>query len=56
MKIMEKDPVNKRYHLVPSQVRYAPSLTNPLLDGIKNTVDIFSEFSSIILKSLNKNK
>ena len=56
MKIIEKDPVNKRYHLVPSQVRYAPSLTNPLLDGIKNTVDIFSEFSSIILKSLNKNK
>ncbi len=56
MKIIEKDPVNKRYHLVPSQVRYAPSLTNPLLDGIKNTVDIFSKFSSIILKSLNKNK
>ena len=56
MKTIEKDPVNKRYHLVPSQVRYAPSLTNPLLDGIKNTVDIFSEFSSIILKSLNKNK
>ncbi len=56
MKIIEKDPVNKRYHLVPSQVRYAPSLTNPLLDGIKHTINIFSGFSSILLKSLSKSR
>jgi len=55
MKIMEKDPISKRYNLVPFQLKSASSPTNPILDGIKQTINIFSEFSSIILRSLNKN-
>ena len=54
MKMVEKNPVTKRYNLIPAQTRSAPSPANPILDGIKHTVNIFSEFSSIILKSLNK--
>ena len=54
MKMVEKNPVTKRYNLIPVQTRSAPSPANPILDGIKHTVNIFSEFSSIILKSLNK--
>ena len=56
MKIVEKNPVTKRYNLIPVQTRSAPSPANPILDGIKHTINIFSEFSSILLKSLNKNR
>jgi len=54
MKIIEKNPVSKRYHLIPAQIKYAPSPANPILNGIKNTIDLFSDFSSIFLRSLNK--
>ena len=56
MKIIEKDLVTKRYNLIPSQIKSAPSHANPILDGIRNTINIFSEFSSILLKSLNKSR
>jgi hypothetical protein len=54
MKMVEKDLVTKRYNLIPAQIKSAPSNVNLILDGIKNTINIFSEFSSIFLKSLNK--
>ena len=54
MKVMEKNLVTKRYNLIPGQMKSAPSPDNPMLDGIKHTINIFSEFSSILLKSLNK--
>jgi hypothetical protein len=53
MKIVEKDPVTKRYNLISTQIKSTPS-NNLILDGMKDTIDIFSEFSSILLKSLNK--
>ena len=56
MKVLEKDPVTKRYYLIPSQLSTIPasSSTNILLDGIKYTISIFSEFSSTLLKTLAK--
>jgi hypothetical protein len=54
MKIVEKNLVTKRYNLIPGQMKSAPSPDNPMLDGIKHTINIFSDFSSILLKSLNK--
>ena len=56
MKVLEKDPLTKRYYLVPTQLSIVStsSSSNILLDGIKNTTSIFSEFSSILLKSLAK--
>ena len=56
MKIMEKDSVTKRYNLIPAQTKFVPTLANPILDGIKHTINIFSEFSSMLLRSLNQNK
>jgi len=57
MEIMEKNPVTKRYNLIPGQMKSTPSYyDNSMLNGIKNTINIFSEFSSIVLKSLNKSK
>ena len=56
MKMIEKDPITKRYNLIPTQIKFAPSPANSILDGIKRTINIFSEFSSIILKSLDKSK
>jgi len=53
MKIIEKDPVTKRYHLIPAQIKHAPFSANPILNGIEHTINTFSEFSLIILKSLN---
>ncbi len=53
MKIVEKDPITKRYNLIPGQIKSTPSSANPILDGIKHTISIFSEFSSLILKSLS---
>ncbi len=55
MKIVEKDPVTKRYILLPAQMKLFPSPLNPASDGVRHTISIFSEFSSIIIKSLNKN-
>ncbi len=54
MKIIEKNSVTKRYSLIPAQIKSTSSSANPILDGIKHTINIFSEFSSILIKSLNK--
>jgi hypothetical protein len=56
MKVLEKDPVTKRYYLAPSQLsaKNQFSSANTLLDGMKYTISIFSEFSSTILRSLAK--
>ena len=54
MSIVEKNPVTKRYNLIPAQIKDS-SIDNPILDGIKDTIQIFSEFSSIVIKSLNNN-
>ena len=56
MKMIEKDPVTKRYYLIPSQFSTTPasSSSNILLDGVRHTISIFSEFSSILLSSLAK--
>jgi hypothetical protein len=56
MKIVEKDPITKRYNLIPAQIKSSPSSANLILDGIKHTINIFSEFSSIVIKSLNKSR
>jgi len=56
IKVMKKDSVTKRYNFIPGQIKSAPSLANPILDGIKYTINIFSDFSSIVLKSLNNNR
>jgi hypothetical protein len=56
MKVIEKDPVTKRYNLIPGQIKSALFSGNSVLDGIKHTISIFSEFSSIVLKSLNKSR
>jgi hypothetical protein len=56
MKIIKKDLVTKRYNLIPAQIKSAPDHANPILDEIKNTINIFSEFSSTLLRSLNKNR
>jgi hypothetical protein len=53
MKVIEKNPVTKRYNLITDNIKNSPSLDNPILDGIKHTISIFSEFSSLILKSLS---
>ncbi len=56
MKVMEKDPITKRYSLISNQTKYGQFSGNSILDGIKHTISIFSEFSSIILKSLNRSR
>ena len=55
IKIIEKNPITKRYNFTPAQIKNT-SIDNPILDGIKNTIDIFGEFSLILLRSLNKSK
>ena len=56
MKVIEKDPVTKRYYLIPSQLSTTTtsSSSNLLLDGVKRTISTFSEFSAILLGSLAK--
>ena len=56
MKVLEKNPVTKRYYLVPSQlsVKGNSSSDSTMLDGVKYTISIFSEFSSTLIKSLSK--
>lgn len=56
MKIIEKNSTTKRYNIMPAQMKFSQSSSNSILDGIKYTIDIFSDFSSTILKSLNKNR
>jgi hypothetical protein len=56
MKIMEKNSVTKRYTILPAQIKSPLPIGNSILDGIEHTIDIFSEFSSIVLNSLNKSR
>ena len=53
MKIIEKDLVTKRYNLITAQIKSTSSPANPILDGIKYTINIFGEFSSMLLRSLS---
>ena len=50
MKFLEKDKITKRYHLVLGQLNSNPFI--PASEGMKNTIDVFSQFSSIVLKGL----
>jgi len=52
MKFLEKDKVSKRYYLLLSQLNTNSSV--PSVEGMKKTINIFSQFSSIILKGLSK--
>jgi len=56
MKVLEKDSVTKRYNIIPNQIKTTLSSGNSILDGINYTINIFSEFSSIVLKSLNASR
>ncbi len=56
MKIMEKDSVTKRYNLVPTHMKSTTFTDNSMLNGIRHTIDLFSEFSLILLKSFNKSR
>ena len=56
MNIVEKDPFTKRYNLISGLIKTHPSNSNLILDEIKNTIDIFSEFSSRLIKSLNRSR
>jgi hypothetical protein len=56
MKIIEKNSTTKRYNIMHAQMKFSQSSGNSVLDGIKHTIDIFSDFSSTVLKSLNKNR
>jgi hypothetical protein len=56
MNTLEKDLVTKRYKLIPAQIKSFPSSANSILYGIRHTINIFSEFSSILLNSLNKGR
>ena len=51
MKFLEKDKHTKRYSLVLSQLSTNPSI--PALEGMKRTIHIFSQFSSIVLKGMS---
>mgnify|MGYP003952367297 FL=1 len=52
MRFLEKDRVSKRYYLLLSQLNTNSSV--PSIEGMKKTINIFSQFSSIILKGLSK--
>ena len=52
MKFLEKDKVTKRYYLILSQLSSNTSV--PTVEGVKKTIDIFSQFSSIILRGMYK--
>jgi len=56
MKVVEKNLLTKRYNLIPGQIKSSSSIDNPILDGIKDTIDIFSEFSSMIIRSLSRSR
>ena len=52
MKFLEKDKTSKRYYLLLGHLNSNPSV--PALEGMKKTLHIFSNFSSIVLKGLCK--
>ncbi len=52
MKFLEKDKVTKRYHLLLGQLNTNPAI--PATEGMKRTIHIFSQFSSIVLKGLSR--
>ena len=52
MKFLEKDKISKRYYLVLSQLNTSSSV--PSIEGMKKTISIFSQFSSVILKGLSR--
>ena len=52
MKFLEKDKATKRYYLLLGHLNSNPSV--PALEGMKKTLHIFSNFSSIVLKGLCK--
>ena len=52
MKFLEKDKVSKRYYLLLSQLNTSSS--DPSIEGMKKTISIFSQFSSVILKGLSR--
>jgi hypothetical protein len=56
IKIIEKDSVTKRYNLVPAHMKSTTFTDNSMLNGIRHTIDLFSEFSLILLKSFNKSR
>jgi len=51
LKFLEKDKVSKRYHLLIGQLNSNPSI--PATEGMRNTIHIFSKFSSVVLKGLS---
>ncbi len=50
MKFLEKDKITKRYYLLLGQLNSNPFV--PATEGMRKTINIFSNFSSIILKGL----
>ena len=52
MKFLEKDKTTKRYYLVMGQLNSNPLM--PAIEGMRSTISIFSNFSSTILKGLNR--
>ena len=50
MKFLEKDKITKRYFLLLGQLNSNPMI--PATEGMRNTISVFSQFSSIILKGL----
>ena len=50
MKFIEKDRLTKRYHLLLGQLNTNSGI--PALEGMRKTINIFSQFSSIVLKGL----
>jgi len=52
MKFLEKDKISKRYYLLLSQLNTSSSV--PSIEGMKKTISIFSQFSSVILKGLSR--
>jgi len=52
MKFLEKDKTTKRYFLLIEQLNSNPLM--PAIEGTKNTINIFSNFSEIVFKGLTR--
>ena len=52
MKFLEKDKTTKRYFLLIEQLNSNPLI--PAIEGTKNTINIFSNFSEIVFKGLTR--
>jgi len=50
MKFLEKDKATKRYYLVLGQLNTNPLI--PAVEGMRSTLNIFSDFSAVILKGI----